>query len=131
MIDCENEVYSKIATVLRSEFPGIDVTGDVVNVPSAFPHVSIVQADSSMAPAFTGMEKEMADLMYEVNVYSNKAGSKKTECKQIMALISDAFFGMNFRRMNLTPVDNRDETTIYRLTARFRGRTDGTYFYRS
>ena len=28
MIDCENEVYTRVVTVLREKFPGIDLTGD-------------------------------------------------------------------------------------------------------
>ena len=131
MIDCENEVYSRVAAALRSEFPGIDISGDEENLPSSFPHASIVQANNTTVPAFTGMDTEMIEVMYEVNVYSNETGNKKTQCKNIMGVISDVFFGMNFRRMSLNPVDNRDDITIYRLTARFRGRTDGTYFYRS
>ena len=131
MIDCENEVYTIIAKVLRDKFPGIDISGDEENVPSKFPHVSIVQADNYTVPEFTDFSNEMIGIMFEVNVYSNKQSNKKTECKKIMSAINDVFFSLNFRRMSLVPVNNRDNETIYRLIARFRGRTDGKFFYRS
>ena len=131
MIDCENEVYTRIAEKLRTEFPGIDISGEEENVPSSFPHVSIVQADNYTNQTYTTMTDEMIDVMYEINVYSNKQGGRKSECKNIMKVISDVLFRMNFRRTSLNPVDNRDSQTIYRLTARFRGRTDGEFFYRS
>lgn len=130
MIDCENEVYTRIATALRAAFPGIDVTGDAVNVPSAFPHVSIEQIDNREMRGRTDA-KEMIEAVFEVNVYSNAQGRKKTEAKSIAKTIDDVFTGMNFRRMSLDRTPNRDDLTIYRLTGRYEGRTDGEYFYRS
>ena len=131
MLDCENEVYTKIATALRNDFAGIDITGVYVNAPSAFPHVNITQIDNLTVKANTTNTYEMAEVVFEVNVYSNKRSEKKSECKQIMNVIDGIFFGMNFRRMSLTPVPNMEDATIYRLVARYRARTDGKYFYRS
>lgn len=130
MIDCENEVYTKIATVLRESFSGIDVTGDSSNIPSGFPHVSIEQIDNRELRNRTD-DHEMIDVVFEVNVYSNAKNRKKTEAKTIAKVIDDVFAGMNFRRMSLDRTPNRDDLTIYRLTGRYEGRTDGTYFYRS
>lgn len=72
----------------------------------------------------------MAQVMFEVNVYSNKAEGKKTECKTIMNEIDKTLFAMNFKRLALTPVPNMEDATIYRLVARYRVATDGTHFYR-
>ena len=72
----------------------------------------------------------MAQVMFEINVYSNKAEGKKTECKAIMKIIDDVLFSMNFKRQALTPVPNLEDATTYRLVARYRAMTDGTYFYR-
>ena len=44
MIDCENEVYTRIVRMLREEFPGINVAGEYTKTPSSFPHVSITQS---------------------------------------------------------------------------------------
>ena len=38
MIDCENEVYTRIVRMLREEFPGINVAGEYTKTPSSFPH---------------------------------------------------------------------------------------------
>lgn len=130
MIDCENEVYTRVVTVLRERFPGIDLTGDYTKAPSSFPHVSITQSDNAVIAERTTGTKEMAQVMFEVNVYSNLQPGKKTECKQIMKVIDEVLFSMNFRRMVLTPVPNMEDATIYRLTARYRVATDGKNFYR-
>ena len=130
MIDCENEVYTRVATVLREKFPGIDIAGDYVKAPSSFPHVSITQSDNAVISGRMTGSAEMAQVMFEVNVYSNKAEGKKTECKTIMNEIDKTLFAMNFKRMALTPVPNMEDATIYRLVARYRVATDGTHFYR-
>lgn len=130
MIDCENEVYTRVATVLREKFPGIDIAGDYVKAPSSFPHVSITQSDNAVISGRMTGSAEMAQVMFEVNVYSNKAEGKKTECKTIVNEIDKTLFAMNFKRLALTPVPNMEDATIYRLVARYRVATDGTHFYR-
>ena len=130
MIDCENEVYTRLAKVLREKFPGINVAGEYVKAPSSFPHVSITQSDNSVvAEKMTGTS-EMALVMFEINIYSNKAEGKKTECKAIAKVIDENLFRMNFKRLALTPVPNLEDASIYRIVTRYRAMTDGQYFYR-
>lgn len=130
MIDCENEVYTRIARVLRDKFPGINIAGEYVNAPSSFPHVSITQSDNSVVSEQMTGSAEMAQIMFEINIYSNKADGRKTECKAIAKVIDDVMFRMNFKRMALTPIPNMEDATIYRIVARYRAMTDGKYFYR-
>lgn len=130
MIDCENEVYTRIARVLRDKFPGINIAGEYVNAPSSFPHVSITQSDNSVVSEQMTGSAEMAQVMFEINIYSNKADGRKTECKNIAKVIDDVMFKMNFKRMALTPIPNMEDATIYRIVARYRVMTDGKYFYR-
>lgn len=130
MIDCENEVYTRIARVLRDKFPGINIAGEYVNAPSSFPHVSITQSDNSVVSEQMTGGAEMAQVMFEINIYSNKADGRKTECKSIAKVIDDVMFKMNFKRIALTPIPNMEDATIYRIVARYRVMTDGKYFYR-
>ncbi len=111
MIDCENEVYTRVAQVLREKFPGIDVASEYVQSPSSFPHASITQSDSYTLNERqdTSMKENMIEVMFEINVYSNRTDGKKTECKNILKVINDELYSMNFRR---------------------RVATDGKHFYR-
>ena len=85
MIDVESQIYTPIAVVLRETFPGIDVSGEYVTAPSAFPHVSIVEQDNypTLEHLSTSDKEQFATLMYEVNVYSNKSTSKKSQCRNM------------------------------------------------
>lgn len=100
MIDCENEVYTRIVRMLREEFPGINVAGEYTKTPSSFPHVSITQSDNSTIAdkQDTSGKEAMSLVMFEINVYSNKSEGKKTECKSIAKAIDEKMFSMNFRR---------------------------------
>lgn len=120
MIDIENEIFTKIATELRSRFSGINVYGEDVRTPSSFPCVSIVEADNYTVKQTqdSGSNENHAYLMYEVNVYSNKTNGKKTECKEILTATDDILLGLGFTRTMKNPV-SMDDATIYRMIARY------------
>ena len=61
-----------------------------------------------------------AQVLYEVNVYSNKKSGKKAECKAIAALIDSKMEALGFTRILLNPVPNEEDATIYRIVARYR-----------
>lgn len=132
MIDIEREVYTPIVETLRKRFPGISVSGEYVNSPAKFPYVSIVEQDNyTTKERLDSSQKERyATVMYEVNVYSNKAGKKKTVCREIMGVISEMLYRKNFIRTFMSPVPNLENGTIYRLVARYKAETDGNTMYR-
>lgn len=132
MIDIEKLVYTPIAEALRAKFDGISVSGEYVNEPAKFPYVSIVEQDNYMSTKRldSSESEKFATLMYEVNVYSDKAGSKKSTCREIMNMVDDMLYKRNFIRLSLSPVPNMENGTIYRLVARYRAETDGTNIYR-
>lgn len=120
MIDIENEIFTKIVTELRSQFPDINVYGEDVRTPSSFPCVSIVEADNYALTNTrdSGSNENHAVLMYEVNVYSNRTSGKKSECKAILAIIDCLLVGMGFTRTMKNPV-TMDDATIYRMISRY------------
>lgn len=132
MIDIENQVYTPLATGLRATFQGIYVTGIYVKSPASFPAVSVVERDNYTSAAFMDNcpDERYATITYEVNVYSNKAQTKKSECKAIMGYIDDYMYHHNFRRTAQSPVPNMDDASIYRMVARYTAITDGTNIYR-
>ena len=130
MINCENEVYTKIVEVLKAKFEKINISNKYISTPSSFPHVSIIQSDNSVITNYTTTVSEMAQVMFEVNIYSNKTFDNKEECEHIAKVIDNVLFFMNFRRMTMSPVPNMEDTKIYRIVARYRTATDGNYFYR-
>lgn len=132
MISPEILVFSKIANRLRTEKPGIFVTGDDTTSPATFPAVVIVEADNTvvqrMRLAAPDIE-QAASLLYEVNIYTNRIGYKRLDAKEIMQIIDEEFTSMGFTRTLCNPVANLQDASIYRLVARYTGavkaETDG------
>ena len=129
MIDIENEVFDRVASRVREQFPNIFLTGEYVKSPSSFPAVSLVEMDNSVreSTADSGSNENHANVMYEVNVYSNKTTGKKSECKTIIALIDTEMTAMGFARSTLTPVQNEYDSTIYRIVGRYRAAVSTNY----
>ena len=122
MIDIENVIFNRVATKVREEYPGIYMTGEYVKSPSSFPAVSLVEMDNATRTDTidSGSNENHANVMYEANVYSNKATGKKSECKAIIALIDEEMLAFGFQRVSITPVPNMNDSTIYRMVGRYK-----------
>lgn len=131
MFDVETEIFSPISIALKDNYSNIFVVSEPTPVPSKPLVASIVQQDSYSSPQKqdnTGVER-FSTIMFQVDVYSNKASGKKSQCKEVMKLIDDMLFSMNFMRLSLQPIPMEDNG-YYRLTARYRAETDGETLYR-
>ena len=122
MINVENEIFDIVAKAVRAVYPDIYIIGEYVKSPPKFPCVSLVEVDNS---AYTRTQtsssvEHHAELMYELNVYSNKTKGKKSECKAIASLIDDELAALGFSRTMLQPIPNLDDATIYRMVGRYR-----------
>lgn len=122
MIDIENEIFNSVATKLRNEYDGIFVSGEYVATPSSFPAVSIEEKDNyTYANGIDSSGEKFVSVMYEVNVYSNKQVGKKSQAKEIMALIDEDMLRIGLTRSSNQPMEMpNQETNIYRLVARYR-----------
>lgn len=131
MIEIESKVYSPIATALKARFDGIYVTSEPAPTPPKGLAVSIVQQDSFSSPRKQDntLTERYATVMFQVDVYCNQTSGKKSKAKEVMGIIDNMMFDMNFMRLSLTPVFMED-SGYFRLTARYRAETDGQTLYR-
>lgn len=121
MIDCENEIFSKVAESVRAAYPSVSMSSEYIRTPPKFPFISLVEMSNTAydrTQSSGGLENH-ASLMYEVNVYSNKTSGKKSECKAIATLIDNELATLGFSRTMLQPIPNMDDATIYRMTGRY------------
>ena len=122
MIDVENIIFTALATQIRSSFPGSTVYGEYVEVPAAFPCVTIVEADNRVLERtrdLSGIEHH-AEVMYEINVYVNNTNGKKQRAHDIANVIDNVMSGMLFTRTFRGQIPNVDRS-IYRITIRYKG----------
>ena len=120
MIDIENKVINDVFTAVRTAYTGASCYGEYVSVPAAFPCVTLYEADNSTYKRSQddNSQEHQANLMYECNVYSDKATGKKTEARSIAKLVDETMQGMKFTRTFYQPIPNLDRT-IFRITMRW------------
>ena len=131
MNDVENELFTVVATALRSSFSGIYVTGEAVDAPSKFPCVVFYEDDNyiSQVDMDSSWDEKFAVLRYRVDIYSNKASGRKSEAKAIRAVIEPLLYRRNFTRFSSTPINDMGDN-IFHVVTTYRVKTDGTSFYR-
>ena len=122
MIDIENEIFNIISEKLRAKYQGIYISGEYVKSPPSFPSVSLIEMDNEIYRSTRTNEsiENHVQVMYEINVYSNKIKGKKTEANSIMSVIDSEFARLGFMRIMYNPIPNELDATIYRLVARYR-----------
>lgn len=122
MIDIETEVFDTISTAVRNAYKGVFMTGEYVKSPPSFPCVSLIETDNQVYrnTRDSGSIENHVQVLYEVNVYSNKTSGKKAQCKEIIAFIDSKMEALGFTRTLMNPVPNEEDATVYRMTARYR-----------
>lgn len=121
MIDVENQVYQACANAFRDAYPNGFISGEYVSQPPKFPAVSVVEMDNAVleSGSDSGAIENFASVMYQVDVYSNLNNAKKAQAKAIIGLIDEQFARLGFTRTYMNPVQNFNDATIYRMTARY------------
>ena len=120
MIDIENQIITDITTALTAVFPGIEVLSDTSQTPSKFPCVYVTESDNYVYTRSidSGSNENHAEVMYEINVYTNDAQGKKTKCKKIFNKVDEVMLNLGFIRLSKTPIPF-DDATKYRLVGRY------------
>lgn len=121
MIDFENEIFTAVATKVKKEHSGAKVKGEYVRSPAEFPMVAVseyenVNVDSLMD---SSQEEKYAGLGYRLQVFSNKAGGKKSEAKAIFKTADEQIRGMGFRRRTYSTTPEIYNSTIFSITATY------------
>jgi len=126
MIDYEDIVYDTVSDELKAVFPGIGVSSGYTDAPSKFPFVTVMETSNEVYER-TSTSRQIennAQVLYEVNVFSNLVGYTKIEAKRIMAVVDAEFAKMGFTRIMCSPTPNLADARIYRITARYSGVVD-------
>lgn len=122
MIDIESDVYDIVYKRAVKQFPHLFMTGEYVKSPSSFPCASLVEADNAayLKTQSSDSVENHAEVMFELNVYSNKTKGRKAECREIMVFLDGIMGSLGFTRTMMNPVPNLNDATIYRILARYK-----------
>lgn len=121
MIDFENEIFTAVATAVRSAHSGTTIKSEYVRSPATFPTVSLSEIDNVNVDALvdSSREEKYAGLGYRLQVFSNKESGKKTEAKAIFKTADEILCGMGFRRRTYSTTPEIYNSTIFSITATY------------
>lgn len=132
MIDISNEVYTFVRKRVKTVEPSVAFSDEYQMAQTVFPCCIFRQVDDYVRKdrIDSGKIENAVNVMFEVDVYSNKISGKKEEAKKVMDLVSENMALIGFTRTMCSPVPNVADATIYRMTARFEGTVDNNnYIY--
>ena len=120
MIDIEQDVYLAVRTAVLAAYPKATVSNVEERSPAKFPFVSVQELNNStlIDTIDSGSNERHANVMYQVDCYSNATKGRKSACKALYAVVDDVMIRAGFARSMTNPV-NMDRGTVYRITARY------------
>ena len=126
MLDFQNEIFTNVATDVRSAHEGVTVTGEYTRSPSKFPAVTLDEIENVTVGNLedSSHEEKYSGLGYRLQVFSNKTGGKKAEAREIFATADNVMRRMGFRRVTYSTTPEIYDSTIYSITATYEAIVD-------
>lgn len=123
MIDFSNEIFSAVATDLRSAYEGIKVVGEYVASPTAFPTVTIDEISNVPAHLDSAELPKYAEVQYRVQIFCNGSG-KRAKAREIYGSVAKRLSLLGLVGMTYTTTPAIYNSEIYCITGTFRGVMD-------
>lgn len=126
MIDYQNEIFTNVATAVRSAHEGATMTGEYTRRPSVLPAVTLEEIENVTVSALVDSsdEEKYSGLGYRLQVFSNKVGGRKAEARAIFATADKEMRGMGFRRITYSTTPEIYDSTIYSIMATYEAIVD-------
>lgn len=120
MIDVESQVFTAVKTAVTATYTGCLCQSTLTLMPASYPAVCVEEVDNyvDVRGSDSGNTERRAQVVYEVNVFSNALTGKKSEAKAILKIIDEKMNDLGFVRRTRRPV-SLDSATAYRLVARY------------
>lgn len=121
MIDYSNEIFTAVATDVRSAHEGTTVTGEYTRSPSKFPTVTLDEIENVNVGTLDDSShiEKFAGLTYRLQVFSNKVGGKKAEARAIFATADEVMRRVGFRRVAYSTTPEIYDSTVYSIIATY------------
>ena len=130
MIDYSNEIFSAVATDLRSAYKGIKVVGEYVASPTAFPTVTIDEIQNTPTHLDSADLPKYAEVVYRVQVFCNGSG-KRAKAREIYGAVAKRLSLAGLVGVTYTTTPAIYNSEVYCITGTFRGVVDRDgVFYR-
>jgi hypothetical protein len=124
VIDFSNEIFNAVAKHLRSLYKGIQVKGEYVATPAKFPTVTIDEIGNIPTELDSAVMNKYADVVYRVQVFSNKENGKRAEAREIYKSVDEKLMELGLFAKTFTTTPAIYNSEIYSITATYGGIID-------
>ena len=121
MLDFSNEIFNAVAKHLRSLYKGIQVKGEYVSTPAKFPTVTIDEISNVPVELDSDKTNKYADILYRVQVFSNKENGKRAEAREIYKAVDEKLMELGLFAKSFTTTPAIYNSEIYSITATYGG----------
>ena len=121
MIDFSNEIFNAVAKHLRSLYKGIQVKGEYVATPAKFPTVTIDEIGNVPTELDSATTNKYADVVYRVQVFSNKENGKRAEAREIYKAVDEKLMELGLFAKTFTTTPAIYNSEIYSITVTYGG----------
>lgn len=120
MIDVENLVFDTVFNGITAVYPNVMVCKGFIEETATYP--CVVVRETNNVPVQNTNTDDCAEnytrLTYQIDIYSDKAGTARSECRELMKLVDDIMQGMKFRRTHMNEPLNI-KRSIFRQYVRY------------
>lgn len=120
MIDIENLVINTMIEGIHTVYPDISVSRGFIEETATFPCIVIRETNNIPVTKMDtdDCSENFTRVTYQVDVYSDKVGTARSECRDLLKLVDNIMTGMKFRRIHANEPLNISRT-IFRQYARY------------
>lgn len=120
MIDVENLVFDTVYNGMTSVHTDLNVTKGFVEEEAIYPCLVVRETNNEglMRTATDPSDENHARVTYQIDAYSNKAGTAMSECRKLLKEADVIMKGMKFHRQRLSEPLNI-KRSIFRQYARY------------
>ncbi len=133
MIDCEEEVYTKVKEAVTLQYPDVSFSSTYIAKLVNVPHISVYVFNntpySRSRTLSTRREEEHSVTSLEVRYHVKNVSGGKQEMKEYMRIVDETLVGMNFNRI-LYPFTQVTDTGLLEGIARYEVIVDNNHFYK-
>lgn len=117
MIDITNLVFDTVFNGVQTARPDVTVTKGFIEQLANFPCITITETDNApLRSTDTEDTDNYCRIQYQVEAFSDKAGTAQSECRELLNLVDGIMLSMKFRRRRMNHPLNIDRT-IFRQYA--------------
>lgn len=120
MLNIESKVFDTVYNAVIAVFPSARVDAGYVETSAVFPAVSVIETNNVPVQRTNTDDnsENYTRLYYEVNIYSDKQDTAKSEARSIAEVVDTAMKSLKFYRTMMHQLPNYDRT-VYRLYMRY------------